>query len=177
MKRIPIILLLFIVAIVLFACRGGETKADPEKETTSDRKTEERITDTKPVATPASPDSIGSEASSEILAKIDQYLVSTPVYTAQASGDITNVSVTIKNTLKDITFQKAIVEVTFLGPDGKTIKNGFYTIQNIEPDDTETVKIPNSKGSSITSHIVKVKSNQLTNGEMVLTGSHFDAGK
>jgi hypothetical protein len=178
MKRIHFTLLLIVVA-VLFACRGGETKADPETNTDNERKTEEKINENQPApAATAAPDSLGANsASNEILAKIDQHLVSTPVFTAQASGDIVNVSVTIKNTLKDITFQKAIVEVTVLGADGKALRNDFFTIVNIEPGDIETIKLPNSKGASLASHVVKVKSNQLTNGEMVLTGTHFDAGK
>ena len=177
MKRVHFTLLIF-ATVVLFACRGGETKADPE---TKDKEvnTEERIKDNPPSAAAASvPDSLGSTTpSNEILARIDQHLVSTPVFTAQATGDIVNVSVTIKNTLKDITFQKAIVEVTVAGADGKALKTDYFTIQNIEPGDLETIKLPNSKGISIVSHIVKVKSNQLTHGEMVLTGTHFDAGK
>ena len=178
MKRIYSIPVLLVLVVFLFSCRGGETKADAEKETSTNKesKTEEKIVQPQP-ATPVIKDSLGARpGTNEILAKIDEYLVSTPVYKAQA-GDLVNITVIVKNTLKDITFQKAIVEVTFRGADGKALKNDFFTIQNIEPGDVETIKIANTKGASMVSHVVKVKSNELTNGEMVLTGIHFDAGK
>lgn len=181
MKRIPFLVILSVtVTVVFISCRGGETKADPEKEIAADThvKTENKIPDNKPSAAPVAPDSfVVKPGSNEILSKIDQYLVSKPVFTAQASGDIVNATVTVRNTLKDITFQKAIVQVTITGADGKELGNDFYTIQNIEPGDIETIKLPTTKGTSLKTRIVKVKSNALTNGEMVLTGPHFDGSK
>jgi hypothetical protein len=111
--------------------------------------------------------------SNEILANIDKYLVSKPDYpTPQASGGIINGKVTVENTLPDITFQKAIVEVSILLEDGKEYRTDYYILQNIEPGDIKTVQIPKTtRGTKVTSHIVKLKSDQLTNGEMVVVGS------
>lgn len=175
--------ILLIVVLFVASCNGAENKAEGALEETSINKEEksskENIQQEMPsVAAPpagaAPADSIGAKPdNNEILARIDQYLVSKPDFQANASG-ISNAVVTVKNTLTGITFQKAIVEVNALDADGKIIRNDFYTIQNIEPGDLETIKIPAiSKAASLTSHVVKLKSNELTNGEMVLAGTHF----
>jgi hypothetical protein len=111
----------------------------------------------------------------EILSKIDQYLVSDPVYKNGPAG-ISNAVITVTNKLNDITFQKAIVEVALLDAAGKTIRTDFYTIQNVEPGDIETIKLPVSlSGNTLRSHIVKVKSDALTDGEMILVGSAYES--
>ncbi|MGQ0737785.1 MAG: hypothetical protein ACT4OJ_01880 [Bacteroidota bacterium] len=185
MKRLMFSMLIFVSIFLFVSCGGAETKADSDgtekNESAPERTAEKEIADDKPAAaTVPKPDSTSLKpGSNEILSKIDIYLVSTPVYTAPASGSgIVNATMTIKNKLADITFQKAIVEVTVLAADGKELRNDYYPIQNIEPGDVETIKLPNiPKAASLVSHIVKVKSNQLTNGEMVLVGTHFEPGK
>ncbi|MBL0270951.1 MAG: hypothetical protein IPP99_20330 [Chitinophagaceae bacterium] len=181
MFKLPVIVL---VIVVLASCNGAENKADGATNETTINKEEksgsENIQqDLPPVPAAAAPeDSIGaSPDNNEILARIDQYLVSKPEFQANGSG-ISNAVVTVKNTLTGTTFQKAIVEVNALSADGKIIRNDFYTIQNIEPGDLETIKIPAiPKAASLTSHVVKIKSNELTNGEMVLAGTHFGQGQ
>lgn len=185
MKRFNLFLVISGAILLLASCGGAETKADHEgtekNEPAPERAAEEKIADDKPAAAPLlKSDSVSAKLSSnEILAKIDKYLVSTPKYTAPAAGgSIQNATITIKNILTDITFQKAIVEVTTLGADGKEIRSDYYPIQNIEPGDVETIKLPNTpKSASLVSHVVKVKSDQLTHGEMVLVGTHFEPGK
>lgn len=180
MKVLTTIILLGSI-LVLNSC-GGK----------ADKKDDAAATDKSAPATSApSPDQISTSLSpatktdsanknfpdnNEILAKIDQYLVSTPDYKAPAAGNgLVNATILVKNKLSGVTFQKAIVEVNILAADGSPVADDFYTIQNIEPDDTETIKLPNnSKGASIKCHVVKVKSAELTNGEMILVGDHFD---
>ena len=187
MKRFNLFLLIPVVMLMLASCGGAETKAGPEdteKNTASaaERTGDEEIINEKtaPAAVLSTSDSAALKPeSNEILAKIDQYLVSTPVFIAPKAGSgIVNAIVTVKNKLANVTFQKAIVEVTLIAADGQILQNDYYPIQNIQPGDLETIKLPNSqKAASLVSRIVKVKSNQLTNGEMVLVGTHFEPGK
>jgi hypothetical protein len=194
MKPTSFLILVPALAVLFAACNGAETKADGSAEmdknemtgeepkadtsaetdknemTGAERVPEEKMPEKKPAAssTPGNTSNIPNR--NEIVAKIDQYLVST--------GNLAGATVTVKNTLSAITFQKAIVEVTFLGPDGKMIRTEYFTIQNIEPGDVETIKLANTaKVTSLVTHVVKIKSDALTNGEMVLSGTHFEAGK
>ncbi len=189
MKRISYLILVPALAVLFAACNGAETKADGSAEmdknemtgegTIADTSAEtdknqmtgaERVPEKKPAASATPNNTSNIPNRSEIVAKIDQYLVST--------GNLAGATVTVKNTLSAITFQKAIVEVTFLGPDGKMIRSEYFTIQNIEPGDVETIKLANTaKVTSLVTHVVKIKSDALTNGEMVLSGTHFEAGK
>lgn len=183
MRLIKTSSLLLLITLII-SCNGAENKADGSTDKTTINKEansgSENIQQDLPKGPAASttPDSIGaSPDNNEILARIDQYLVSKPEFQANASG-ISNAVVTVKNTLTGTTFQKAIVEVNALSADGKVLRNDFYTIQNIEPGDLETIKIPAiPKAASLVSHVVKIKSNELTNGEMVLAGTHFGQGQ
>lgn len=177
MRYIQLILVTVITATFV-SCGGAETKADPSTDTNTN--TERTGADKIPEASPAPAAKADSSAlipdSNEILAKIDQYLISTAAY--PAGGGTANATVTVTNTLSNITFQKAIIEVDIIAADGRLLKNDFYPIQNVEPGDIETIKIPGTaKGASIKSHVVKVKSNQLTNGEMVIVGALYEPGK
>jgi len=172
MKKIlelsPILLVLLIAS-----CRGCSDK----KEIPADNKDKNVQTDTVHIdntkrpaedtitnKTPAAKPDNNINSSNEILANIDQYLIS----------KVTNGVLTVQNTLKDVTIQKAIAEVTVQAADGSEIGNYFPVLQNIEPGDIETVKIPaNTRASKIICHIVKLKSDQLTNGEMKMVGTHF----
>jgi len=182
MKRLNL-LLIFSIIVVLLSCGGAETKADPSPDTIRSNK-ERTGPDKIPESQPAAAASANSDSSlvipgsnEIILAGIDQYLLSTPSF-EKNSGGISNATITVKNTLSGITFQKAIIEVDILAADGKLLKNNFYPIQNIEPGDVETIKIPAvARAFSIKSHVVKVKSNQLTNGEMVIVGTLYEPGK
>ena len=181
MKQLSITLLAALI-LLLAACRGGENKADKEAKPGSetdtiannDRPATERIPDAGTAEPPAAKkeDSlVNTPGNNEILAKIDRYLVSTPNYKKNGTT-INTVTVTVKNTLQHVTFQKAIVEVDFLDEQGKAVRNDFYPIQNLEPGDLETIKIPDMANvSGMTCRVVKVKSNTLTNGEMVLVGN------
>lgn len=187
MKKINLFLslpvMVMAIAVAVMSCGGAATKADPsdttEKKTTNDntqRPADDKLPGTdKGAATTtrntAKPDD------NEILANIDKYLVSNALFTAPPpGGGISNGTVTVKNTLSNITFQKAILEVSILMADGAEFRTDYYVLQNIEPGDIETVKLPNAaRGTNVVSHIVKVKSNELTNGEMILVGNHYVA--
>jgi hypothetical protein len=112
----------------------------------------------------------------DILSHIDKYLISTPNFTPPASkdGGITNATVTVENKLPEATFQKAFVEVSILLSDGKEYRTDYFTVINIGPGESKVISIPNAaRGDRINSHIVKLKSAELTNGEMVLVGSRY----
>ena len=177
MKKIKFCMLITVV-IVIASCKDAATKADQSDTSSSKAGKQENTTNEKiqenTLVNSTTADSIIISKPGDILANIDKYLVSKPVYPATVNGGIVNGSVIVENTLTDITFQKAIVEVSILLPDGKEYRTDYYTVQNIEPQTTKTVKIPNTtRGVSVLSHIVKVKSAELTNGEWVLVGSQY----
>jgi hypothetical protein len=185
MKNISLTLAIVVVATIFFSCGGAETKVDStgdemNKEVTgNEREAEAKIPESGTAPAAKSDSSTVIPVNNEILAKIDNYLVSIPLYaTPPAGASIHNATVIVKNTLNNITFQKVIVEVNMLTTDGNVLRNDFYPIQNLEPGDEETINIPNTPGAtSIKCHVVKVKSNELTRGEMVMTGMLFNAGK
>lgn len=176
-------MLIISFATFLVACNGTATKADND-----DAPAEKKEVDT--ANAPAVPPTAGMDAtiaplpdssksateSNKILANIDQYLLSSAVIpdnTSNAEG-FNGATVKIENTLKKTSFQKIMVEVSILLADDKEYRTDYHTLYNIEPGSIKTIKIPNtSRGSKIVSHIVKVKSNELTKGEWVLTGSRF----
>lgn len=177
-------------AFILASCGNAETKAD-QSDTAIERKTDT----TAAIATPKTSDeNINSVTSgkadqswsaagatlptepNEIIARIDEHLVSAAQFTVGPSGGIQNCIITVTNNLPDITFQKVIVEVTIQKDDGGLVKTDYYTAINIEPGMSKVIKIPNtSQGTKVITHIVKVKSTELTKGEWVLAGSHFVA--
>ena len=177
MKKIKFCILITL-AIVMASCKDAATKADQSDSSSAKSEKKEsnkkdRIQDNSP-ANSVTTDSIVLNKTGDILANIDKYLVSKPIYPATVTGGIVNGTVTVENTLPDVTFQKAIVEVSILLPDGKEYRTDYYTVQNIEPQTIKTVKIPTTtRGVSVLSHIVKVKSAELTNGEWVLVGSQY----
>lgn len=171
---IPVALL----TATLISCGGAETKADPsaDTDTNTERSGADKIPETSPAPAARADSSAMKSGHNEILAHIDQYLISTTAY--PADGASAHATVTVKNTLSNITFQKAIIEIDIIAADGKLLKNDFYPIQNIEPGDMETIKLSGiAKGASIKSHVVKVKSNELTNGETVIVGALYEPGK
>lgn len=177
MKKIKFCIVITL-AIAMASCKDAATKADQSDTSSSkaerqENTNDEKIQDNAPVNSTTA-DSIILNKPGDILANIDKYLVSKPVYPVSINGGIVNGEVMIENTLTDATFQKAIVEVSILLPDGKEYRTDYYTVQNIEPQTTRTVKIPaTTRGVSVLSHIVKVKSAELTNGEWVLVGRRY----
>lgn len=178
--RLPLITC---ILFILSACGGAETKADTESEQTynnTESAAGENISSGTPSASApvSSPDSTASiPDDQEILSRIDRYLVSTPQFNADAGG-ISNAVIQVRNTLPNTTFQKAIVEVNMIAADGKILRNDFYTIQNIEPGDLETIRLPaTAKARTIQSHVVKLKSNALTRGEMILVGALYEPAR
>lgn len=183
MKNIRI---LAIAAIFLAACRGAENKADTKPNKEVDTTTTIVVQQTQPaegnkpetpvdrspeVAPPPPPPK--KTPNPDIISRIDDHLISTSNFTPGPTGGITNASVTVKNTLSGITIQRALLEVSIRNADGSEVKTDYYTVINLEPGGSKLVNIPNTtKGSKMVLHIVKVKSDQLTNGEFVLSGSH-----
>lgn len=178
-------------AFIISSCENAGTKADP-----SDTVIETKIsTDTAATITaPKIPEeNIKDNAAAksgqargltnpvneanDILANIDKHLITATEFTALPAGGFSNCVIKVTNTIPDATVQKASVEVSILKEDGSILKTDYYTVINIESaGGMKVIKIPNSnQGSKIVTHIVKVKSNELTKGEFVLTGSHFSA--
>ena len=120
---------------------------------------------------------VAKKVPNEILANIDQHLVSKVSFSEPpVGGGINNGIVTIKNTLPDVTFQKVIVEISILTESNEEYRTDYYTFQNVEPGDSKSAKMPKTtRGVKAVSHVVKLKSNELTNGEMILVGDKFTA--
>jgi hypothetical protein len=107
----------------------------------------------------------------DILANIDEYLVSNVNF--QTPG-ITNGILHLHNKLPDVSFQKIIVEVSILIEKDEEYRTDYFTFLNVEPGETKMTKIPKStRGIKVKSHVVKLKSEELTKGEMVMVGDKF----
>lgn len=163
--------------IILASCKGGENKADQSGEELAPKPTNDTIAmpaqpDTKPAAPSGQSRGIEMTEPNEILASIDKHLISSAQFKPVPGGGITDCIVTVTNTLPDVTFQKALVEVTIKKEDGSIVKMDYYTVINIEPGMFKIIKVPNSsQGSAVSTAVVKVKSTELTNGEFVLAGT------
>jgi len=183
MKKIHSLITIIALA-ALVACGGGDKKVTPSDNTISPdttiksdntntkRPPEEKIPRDKASATTTNN---GKTQKNEILANIDKYLVSKASFaTPPPGGGISNAGVTVENTLPNITINKAIIEVSILMEDGAEFRTDYYVMINLEPGETKTVKVPNAaRGNSIVCHVVKLKSDELTNGELLLVGSHY----
>lgn len=109
----------------------------------------------------------------KILTNIDTYLIPKANYMSDHDG-IRGATVTLENTLKDVLFQKAFVEVKFLSAEGIELRTDFLTYQNIEPGDIKTLKVNDMLRASVMQvKVVKLKSEKLTRGEMILVGERF----
>ncbi len=157
MNRIPIIML---TTVLLLSCGGSDTNKEE-----SDHFNNKVLPDS----------TIEQLGSAEILSQIDRYLVSKAQLTPSTTGDgFREAIVTVKNKLQNITIQDAFLEVNILTADNKEYRTDFYTLENIEPGSVKTIKIPeSSRGVKIRSHIVKLTSDSLTNGETVMVGEHY----
>jgi hypothetical protein len=107
------------------------------------------------------------EEKQKILSNINEYLVTKPDYPDPGLGGIVNGKVHVKNNLK-VTIQKATILVQVILDNGSVYSNEFYTIENIERGEVKTIDIPNTtRGTSVKSKVVKVKSQELTNGMLI----------
>jgi len=192
MKTIQLILSLFIAAAILPGCDGAETKAIPgnnetETETSVQTETEtktDKVESSDPAAaspaSPATPMNSMKSDPNEILTHIDDYLISKATYPTPSTtdGGISNCSVVVKNTLPDAGFQSTMVEVNILLADGKEYRTEYYTLINLDPGTSKTIKIKDAKrGNSVFTHVVKIKSDELTKGESLVVGNHYEPGK
>lgn len=179
MRKIDFLLFL-LFGFFIVSCGNAETKADRNAGDTIEKKNipdsvKEPVPDSNSVKSGTARGISISTEPDDILTNIDSYLVSKATFTsAGTSGGILNGVVTIENTLTDAGFQKAIIEVSILLTDGKEYRTDYYTIQNLEPGVKKTVRIPNTtRGASVICHVVKLKSAELTKGEMILVGSRY----
>ena len=168
-------LLSALTALFISSCGNADKKNDDTVEPLTDTITRIPVdTPATVTETPVRPTPKPKSGPGDVLAKIDQHLVTTPTFTATGSDGITNALVTIHNSLQDASFQKAIIEVSILLADGKEFRTDYYTVVNLAPGDSKVVKIPNTtRGVKVTSRVVKVKSNELTKGESVTVGNGY----
>jgi hypothetical protein len=109
-----------------------------------------------------------------VLANIDNYLVSVPKFVAGPNGGISQASITVRNTMSNTSFQRVMLEVTQLASNGSVIDIAYHNLVNLGPGESKEVSLPdNPKVAKIISHVVKVTSKELTNGESVITGAGY----
>ncbi|MEO5946102.1 MAG: hypothetical protein ABIP79_04760 [Chitinophagaceae bacterium] len=175
MKRIPI---LAIATIFLLSCGDNTTKKEkPEvidKALPYDSAVQESVIDTIQ-AIPKTIDTSINNDIKKILSNIDRYLISKAKLTPRITGDgFSEATVTVKNILQHITIQNAFMEVNILTADDKQYRTDFYTLENIEPGSVKIIQIPeSSRGVKIRSHIIKLTSDSLTNGETMMVGQNY----
>ena len=159
--------LLPFLVIFIAGCRGCSDNAEKEKirTDTTDIKTDSGqqvpvITDTNatqpgsipessapektPSTGPAEPKEKSTRRDPGILSKIDQYLVSSPKFNTGANGGVSQVSITVRNTLSNATIQNAVMEVAILNADNTVVSTSFHNIVNLEPGESKQVTIPDS---------------------------------
>jgi hypothetical protein len=181
MKIVRSIFLLTLIVLNLSSCGEADTRPDAAsavKEPNTDTSKAESVEKIPAAVPPVNDISISTTVTSpasntDILTNIDNYLVSTHQFDPVANGKegINNGSLTLENRLSGISIQKAYVEASIRLADGTEFRTDYYILQNIEPGESKMVRIPTSlRGTSIVSHVVKVKSEQLTGGELKLTG-------
>lgn len=164
---LPFVLILSIVAFN--SCGSAETKADVSD--TLKTNTETKTVTEQPAATvPSGPTSRSISPGGDktaILQNIDSYLVSKLAYPDPGT-------ITIENKLPDIMVQKVIAEVIFTKENGDIAKTDFYILENIEPGGSKSSKInAGPAGTTASAHILKLKSDDLTGGELLLVGSKY----
>ena len=160
----------------LDSCGAAETKADVSDtlKSNNDSKQESAVTDSS--RTPASGQNNGNATQinvknptaekTQLLTNIDNFLVST-INAEQGT-------ITVENKLPAIEVQKAIAEVVFTGTNGNEVSREYYILENIEPNTSKSARLKTSPFGSLTSvHIVKLKSDQLTGGELIIVGSKY----
>lgn len=167
------VLLLSIVSIFFVSCGSNKKEKDEinsskNKETDTMTGTGSAVNEPTPLPKESSPRSVdsGNNDKHEILSHIDQYLISKP--------SLSNATLTVENTIKDAKIIKAYAEVSILDANDKNLRTSFLILENILPGDSKVVKIPDvSGGAKIVSNIVRLKSDELTNGETILVGSRY----
>jgi len=185
-KSIVFILLIPLLFFIASSCGNADTKTEiTDNNTVNGNQTDSTgrgsVTtvhdDVNEKNSTASGNIVVKKMPNEILANIDQHLVSKVSFSEPpVGGGINNGIVTIRNTLPDVTFQKVIVEVSILTEANEEYRTDYYTFQNVEPGESKSAKMPKTtRGIKAVSHVVKLKSSELTNGEMILVGNKFAA--
>lgn len=174
--------ILFIAAAIssiyfLESCGAAETKADVSDTLKSNNEAKQEpaaVTDSS--RTPVTGQNNGNSTQinvknptaekTQLLTNIDNYLVST-INAEQGT-------ITVENKLPAMDVQKAIAEVVFSGTNGNEASREYYILENIEPNTSKSARLKTSPfGSLITVHIVKLKSDQLTGGELIIVGNKY----
>jgi hypothetical protein len=112
------------------------------------------------------PEPTNENEKDKILANIDQHLISKP--------DLAGGKMLLENTLPDATIIKAFAEVNLLDANGNRLSSNILIFENIRPGESKAVRISNTTGAvTVSSHVLKIKSNELTDGETIIVGSHY----
>jgi hypothetical protein len=169
-KNIILVGSFLLFAISFISCGNAETKADVSDTLKTNSENNVVAPDKPAESAPAGPTSRsispGGDKTS-ILQHIDTYLVSKLAYPDPET-------ITVENKLPDIMIQKAIAEVIFKGRNGEVIKTDFYILENIEPGGSKSSRIAaGPAGATASAHILKLKSDDLTDGELIMVGSKY----
>jgi len=169
--------ILSVTSIILTACGNAKNKLDTAAGRIATDTMEKIVPEKNSEPTTSSNNNKKTEREN-ILANIDKYLVCEARFDLPpATGGIVNGMVTVKNMLADISIQRATVEVTILLADNKEFRSDYYNVINIGPGEFKIIKLPTtSRGHKVVAHIVKLKSDTLTNSEMLLVGNHYVPG-
>lgn len=186
MKRCCIHIIIITAACGIISCGSAATKADQEE---SSKKEVDQPGDTGTAVMQPDTHQLRSDApgavstrsaptgENEIIAHIDRYLVSTASFDPAPSPGIHNGILKLENTLRDISFQKVWVQANVLSDKNEVLRSDFYSFSNLEPGETDSQRLPEySQGVKIEAFVIKVKSEQLTNGETLVVGKN-PAGK
>ena len=177
MKRSSIIIAFIAVISSCISCGSAETKADVSDTLKSEKQADKPANQgpsTRSITNPGSdktsiPTNAANPGSDKtnILTNIDTYLVSNLGYPAPGT-------LTVENKIPEIMIQKAIVEVTITKENGDPLQTDFYILDNIESGGSKAAKIKVAgPGTKASAHILKLKCDDLTGGELIMVGSKY----
>lgn len=174
MKIVNRFILLIAFSVAIASCKG-KSAAEGTKDkvgTSADSVINDPFKNVQEALKRDSLDIVNKTNTDDILKHIDEYLVSKVTFQpAGSEGGITNGIITLQNNLPDVSFQKVLLEVSILTENDQEYRTDYYTFMNIEPGETKMTKMPkSSRGSKVISRVVKLKSEELTKGEMILIG-------
>lgn len=167
-----LILIASIAATFTFSsCGSAGTKADVSDTLKSSKPADNAAPENNPApdARSAAAEPVADKVS--ILTNIDSYLVSAVAYPEPAT-------LTVTNKLNEFMIQKIIAEVVISKDNGDTVRTDFYILENLEPGGSKSTKInTGGAGTKASCHILKLRSDELTDGQLILVGSKFSGIK
>lgn len=169
MIRLLSVIALTALIISFSACGSASTKADVS-DTLSSKNTP-AAEPPKDNAEAAAPRSAGADPLTDkvsVLTNIDSYLVASLAYPEPGTLTLTN------KLPSSVMIQKAIAEVIITKENGDAVRSDFYILENIEPGGSKSTRITTGgNGTKASCHVLKLKSDDLTSGELILVGNKY----